>query len=176
VYCKGAANGISVRAPVPTDRLMRVVMSSQIDSYAGTAFAGQPNDYAQVLGTHITIGASGNNRFNRTRKVRAGSYVSGNSDWNEGVQTTPAVGIIPVTILNLPNLANLVIVTGADGGDRFCDLLWVTSTSLATIQSATQAGNPSMRNYSTATESLALAVVAGNYAVQVSCLGFGMQA
>ncbi len=174
--CAGSENGIFVRAPVPSAKLITVANSRKIDGFAGFGLNGCGTDYAQQLGTHQVVGPAVPSQFNLTRTVKAGSHVSGNSNWHEGVQTTPAVASSPVTILDIPNFANIVAVTGADArGDQFCDLLWVTSAACSVMQSAANSGSPAPRSYSTAANGLRLAMGSGSYAVQASCVGFGMQ-
>ncbi len=174
--CAGSENGIFVRAPVPSAKLITVANSRKIDGFAGFGLNGCGTDYAQQLGTHQVVGPAVPSQFNLTRTVKAGSHVSGNSNWHEGVQTTPAVASTSITILSIPNFANIVAVTGADTrGDQFCDLLWVTSATCSVMQSAANSGSPAMRSYSMTSNQLRLAMGSGIYAVQASCVGFGMQ-
>jgi hypothetical protein len=176
VACAGSENGIFVRAPVPSAKLIAVASSRKIDGFAGFGLNGCGTDYAQQLGTHQVLGPARSSQFNLTRTVKAGSHVSSNSNWHEGVQTTPAVASTAVTILDIPNFANIVAVTGANTrGDQFCDLLWVTSATCSVMQSAANSGSPAARSYSINSNELRLAMASGSYAVQASCVGFGMQ-
>jgi hypothetical protein len=176
VACAGSENGIFVRAPVASANLISVARSRKIDGFAGFGLNGCGTDYAQQLGTHQVLGPANSSQFNLTRTVKAGPHVSSNSNWHEGVQTTPAVTSSTLTILNIPNFANIVSVTGADTrGNQFCDLLWVTSATCSVMQSAANSGSPAARNYSVASNALRLAMASGSYAVQASCVGFGMQ-
>jgi hypothetical protein len=176
VACIGSENGIFVRAPVASASLIYVGKSRNIDGFAGVGLNGCGSDYAQQLGTHQVLGAPTSAQFNLTRTVKAGNHVSSNSNWHEGVQTTPVVNSTRRTILNIPNFANMVAVTGADTrGNQFCDLLWVTSATCNVMQSAANSGSPAVRDYSVGSNLLGLAVASGSYAVQASCVGFGMQ-
>ena len=178
VQCAGTENGLRVVAPVAFGNLMNATSSRTIDSFPGFGFQGQGTDYGQLTGMLASVGPSANGQFNRVRKLRAGAFVSANSDWNDGVQTTQNVANVATNILALPNYANLVIVTGANGGgDKFCDLVFCTFVGATVLSSLTASGAPAARTYTFAANQLKLAMgTATTLNIQASCLGFGMQA
>lgn len=186
VLCQGAENGITVRCPLlpavttsGTINLISVANSRTIDGSPGFGFTLQGTDYAQATGMTITIGPETAGNFIRTRKVRAGTFVTENSDANEGVQVTASVSTSATAILALPNAGQLVQVTGvSSGGTKWYDVLAVpnlNSGTVAVLASNTVNGSPGTRTYTITSASLTLAMSAGTYAVQCTCLGAGMQ-
>lgn len=176
VSCLGTENGVYVRAPVASSLLISVANSRTIDGFAGLGLNGNGTDYAQQLGAHQVIAPSANGQFNLVRTVKAGAFVSANSNKHEGGQTTQAVTTGATTILTIPNQANFVHVVGSDaGGDKFYDTVKCGQTTFVVTDSLTLAGTPTARTYSIAAAQLKLSMASGTYNIQVDCEGKGMQ-
>lgn len=181
VQCAGTEAGIKVIAPgIPDANLVNVTNSRTIDGFSGTGLYGQGSGYAQILGTYLNLGAIANAQFNRTRKVRAGAFVSANSDLNEGVQTTQGVtGAGATTILSFPNFGQTCRITGVAtaGGHIFRDVVDATPSAFSVISSLTAQNSPAARTYSVGSSPnvLKLVMASGTYNVQVSCIGDGAQ-
>jgi hypothetical protein len=178
VQCAGTENGVHVRAPVAVANLINVTSSRTINSFPGFGYSAAGTDYAAVLGTVLNVGASANAQFNRTNVIRAGAFVSGNSDGSIGVQTTQTVAAVATVILNVPGLASLVIVAGTDaGGNRFTDLVMAGfSGTPSVILTRTESGGPAARTYTAVAGTLKLAMAAGTYNIQCTVFGGGIQA
>jgi hypothetical protein len=176
VQCGGTENGIHVRAPVTVANLINVTTSRTINSFPGFGYSASGTDYAAVQAMTLNVGPAVDAQFNRTMVIRAGAFVSANSDGSLGIQTTQSVSTSATVILNVPGLASLVIVTGVSGADKFTDLVMAGfSGTPSAILSRTESGGPAARTYSAVSGTLKLAMASGTYAIECTVFGGGMQ-
>jgi hypothetical protein len=177
VQCGGTENGIHVRAPVTVANLINVTTSRTINSFPGFGYSASGTDYAAVQAMTLNVGPAVDAQFNRTMVIRAGAFVSANSDGSLGIQTTQSVSTSATVILNVPGLASLVIVTGVSGADKFTDLVMAGfSGTPSVILSRTESGGPAARTYTAVAGTLKLAMAAGTYNIQCTVFGGGIQA
>jgi hypothetical protein len=70
-------------------------------------------------------------------------------------------------------LGRLVVVNGESGGNRFCDLVFCsTSVSPSVVSSFTAVGAPAARTYTRSGSALQLAMASGTYSVYVLAFGY----
>lgn len=96
-----------------------------------------------------------------------------------GTKIQPRQTAISVTTSATPivddagGFGSVVIVNGADGGDRFCDLLFAsTAASPTVIASFAAFGSPAARTYTRNGGALELAMASGTYDVYALVLGY----
>ena len=92
----------------------------------------------------------------------------------ENQNTTISVTTSAVTILDEAGAhGRVAIVNGADGGNRFCDLVFCsTAASPTVIASFTAFGTPAARTYTRSGGALQLAMASGTYVVNALALGY----
>jgi hypothetical protein len=131
------------------------------------------NDIAfQLSGGNLGIGTaspaqklevSGNQRFTGSQ---VGTKIENR---NTGINVSTATTILDEAGAE----GRVVIVNGANGGDRFCDLVFCSTAANPTvIASFTAFGTPTARTYTRNGSALQLAMASGTYNVNALALGY----
>jgi hypothetical protein len=106
---------------------------------------------------------SGNQRFTGSQ---VGTKIENR---NTGINVSTATTILDEAGAE----GRVVIVNGANGGDRFCDLVFCSTAQNPTvIASFTAFGTPTARTYTRNGAALQLAMASGTYVVNALALGY----
>lgn len=174
----GSEGGGRIKCTLPASQLAAITSTHSVGGFQGYGYLGSASDYGLTTGATLVQGPTSNGQFNLTRTVKAGNRVNSNSDYTEGVWTTPAVSTT-TPIITFPGTACLFHVTGTNsGGAKFYDIVCgLYGGTPMVVASSNNAVSPAGRTYTiTGSNVLNLAMASGTYAIQVLCQQIGAQA
>ena len=133
---------------------------------AGSAVATGLRGVFSTTGLAVTGALSATGTLSTTGEIQTGAKGVQYSQSTTGVTSTTT----DILAYSSYNAGGIVLVSGADGGAQFMDIVGMGYSTAAAIQSNTIAGSPAARTYTASAGVLRLSVASGTYAVRTMAI------